>query len=466
MTMSDVDANGTIEKLTESVESAHAELKAALKARDEDLAQFKDGISTENEKRFKSAEAKFLQAVEDREEKMAAITSEMAAMKEDRDAQKRQYAELKAQLDQLQLSGQMAGGTFPGANAEELKTPGQMFVENPEVVSELSRIGKANYSCHCDRFPEVNVKSFFSDWPSVEQKTTLTLGSSGPATWQVPFRDQPVIPVMRPLSIRDLIPSVPIAQMKAEFVKLTTFGDTATSTGTIAPEDVAEPVAEVTAVNEAKFIYSLVDEDVREIGTFLPTSRRALDNVAGIRADIDTLLRYGVLYKEEVQLLYGDNTGQNLNGLMTQAGQSLSWSAGEVGDTEIDCIRKAMTLSHIAFFQPSGIVMHPTNWQNVELVKATTGQYVWLNVSAGNVERLFRVPVVVTTAITENSVLVGSFAQAAKIWDRQSANITMSDSHEEYFVKRMVAIMATEMLALGVIHDNAFVDVTLDEAPS
>jgi len=53
---------------------------------------------------------------------------------------------------------------------------------------------------------------------------------------------------------------------------------------------------------------------------------------------------------------------------------------------------------------------------------------------------------------------LGDFSKAV-IWDREETTVTMTDSHEDYFVRNMVAVLAEERLAFAVTRPTAFVKV-------
>ena len=146
--------------------------------------------------------------------------------------------------------------------------------------------------------------------------------------------------------------------------------------------------------------------------------------------------------------------------------QTYAWSSGTVGDTKIDALRRAATKAHIREYMPTGAVLNPSDWEDIELAKGTDNHYIWFNVSSGTEERLFRLPVVVTNAINAGDGLVGSFAIGATIWDREQANVRISEHHEDFFTKRLVAILGEERLALTIYRPDAFVDVDFDAAPS
>ncbi|MBW4971912.1 phage major capsid protein, partial [Croceibacter atlanticus] len=62
-----------------------------------------------------------------------------------------------------------------------------------------------------------------------------------------------------------------------------------------------------------------VTDRVKKIAVWMPVTEEALADVPQMRGYIQELLRYDLKLEEENQILKGDGTGENLNGLMTQA---------------------------------------------------------------------------------------------------------------------------------------------------
>ena len=62
----------------------------------------------------------------------------------------------------------------------------------------------------------------------------------------------------------------------------------------------------------------------------------------------------------------------------------------------------------------------------------------------------WRVPVVVTDALAANEFLVGDFARAARLYDRQQATVEIATQHADFFTRNLVAILAEERVALTV----------------
>ena len=125
--------------------------------------------------------------------------------------------------------------------------------------------------------------------------------------------------------------------------------------------------------------------------------------------------------------------------------------------TMLDWVRKSITKAIIAGYPSTGIILHPSDWEAIELSKSTDGQYIWVNVPDGGVSRLWRVPVVQSTALVESEFLVGAFGLGAQLWDREQANVRVSEHHSDYFAKNMLAILAEERLAMTVYRPESFV---------
>src|SRR3546814_344738 len=96
------------------------------------------------------------------------------------------------------------------------------------------------------------------------------------------------------------------------------------------------------AQSEIKF--DIKTATVTTIAHWVLATRQILDDVAMLQSYIDGRLRYGLAYAEELQLLNGDGTGTNLNGVYTQATTFASPLAAANADldTKVDVLRLAM----------------------------------------------------------------------------------------------------------------------------
>ena len=61
---------------------------------------------------------------------------------------------------------------------------------------------------------------------------------------------------------------------------------------------------------------------------------------------------------------------------------------------------------------------------------------------------------------------MGAFGTGAQLYDRQQANIRVSEQHSDFFVRNAVVILAEQRLALAVKRPEAFVKDTFNSAPA
>ena len=64
----------------------------------------------------------------------------------------------------------------------------------------------------------------------------------------------------------------------------------------------------------------------------------------------------------------------------------------------------------------------------------------------------------------EGTALVGAFGTGAQLYDREAANIRISENHEDFFTRNAIVVLAEERLALAVKRPESFVKVTFDAA--
>ena len=300
-----------------------------------------------------------------------------------------------------------------------------------------------------------NVKDMYSALP------TGTPGSFG--TIQ---RDPIVVPPMRTRRVRDLFPVRTTSAAVIEYFRMTGFANNAAAVADRNNDNTnfgVKPQSSFTFVGE--------QAPVRTIAHWEAAHRNVLADEPQLRSIIDNELMYGLRLQEDAQILSGDGTGENLTGVLSTTGiQDYSWSEGAtlpVVDTKADAIRRAATLAFLAYYEPTGVVLHPNDWEDIELAKDDNGQYlVAVSVALGGEPRLWRIPVVETPAIPEGTALVGAFGTGAQLYDREQASIRISEQHSDFFVRNAIVVLAEQRLALAVKRPEAFVKVTFDLAPS
>jgi HK97 family phage major capsid protein len=337
------------------------------------------------------------------------------------------------------------------------RSVGEVFLNSPEFKALDGGRNGANmpspFILNAQDVTAYGVKDVYSALP------TGTPGAFGSIQ-----RDPIVVPPMRTRRVRDLFPVRTTTAAVIEYFRMTGFTNAASS--------VAERSGSAFGLKpQSGFTFAGAQAPVRTLAHWEAAHRNVLADEPQLRSIIDNELMYGLRLQEDEQILNGDGAGENLEGVLQTAGiQTYDWSDGAtapVADTKADAIRRAATLSFLAYYEPTGVVLHPNDWEDIELTKDQNGQYlVAVSVALGGEPRLWRIPVVDTPAIAEGTALVGAFGTGAQLYDREQASIRISEQHADFFVRNAIVILAEQRLALAVKRPEAFVKVTFDGAPT
>tara|TARA_Y100000004_G_scaffold106041_1_gene118985 strand:+ start:8161 stop:9450 length:1290 start_codon:yes stop_codon:yes gene_type:complete len=300
---------------------------------------------------------------------------------------------------------------------------------------------------------------------TLEQKDIYSgLPTGTPGSFGAVERDG-IIPIAQRRSrVRDLFPSRTTNAAVIEYFRQTGFTNNADTVAERQGSNFgAKPQSTMTFVGE--------QAPVRTIAHWEAAHRNVLADEPQLRSIIDNELLYGLRLTEDTQILSGSGTGEDLAGILNNGSiQTYSWSSGAttpVADTKADAVRRAATLSYLAYYEPTGIIVNPNDWEDIELTKNSQGTYLLaISVAGGAESRIWRIPVIDTPAIASGTALIGAFGTGAQLYDREAASIRISEQHSDFFVRNAIVVLAEERLALAVKRPESFVKVTFDAAPS
>ena len=316
-----------------------------------------------------------------------------------------------------------------GANGSMVKTIGEQFTET-DIFKSFQERGRGTAN--------IRVKA-------VSNITSATTGDGGAGVAIVPERIPGIVTQPdRQLTVRDLLLNGRTNSNAIEYVQETGFTNN------------AAPVKEGEQKPQSSLKFELKTTTVKTIAHWFKASRQVLQDIPLLQSYINGRAIFGLKYAEEQQLLAGDGTGENLLGLIPQA-TSFNNDLRKAGDTKIDTLRRAILQVRLAEYRASAIVLNPMDWADIELEKNANGSYIWVNVQEGGVQRMWRLPVIDTTAVAKDNFLVGAFNIAAEVFDREDANVEVSTEDGDNFTKNMVTIRAEERLALVVSRPESFV---------
>lgn len=206
-------------------------------------------------------------------------------------------------------------------------------------------------------------------------------------------------------------------------------------------------VAEGAAKPQADFDFVVESAKMKKVAAFIKVSTEMLNDIPFMQSAINDELRQIVSYKLAEQVLSGDNTGENLKGVLTAA---TAWAAGAFATSIVtpntyDVIKTAVVQAQEAGYNPNVIMLNPADKAKMEMTKSTQGEYV-------NGQFLFMgIPVVANSKLTADNFLV--YDQAAlELYMWEAFNITVGYENDD-FTKNLVTIIG-ELRAATVISTN------------
>ncbi|MEV0726011.1 phage major capsid protein [Micromonospora purpureochromogenes] len=265
----------------------------------------------------------------------------------------------------------------------------------------------------------------------------------------------------RPLTIRNLVTNGTTTSDTVEYVRVTA---TTNNASPVAESTTTADPGAMTAANgvkpESAMTLAKVTETVKTIAHWLPATTRALSDAGQVRTLIDTFLRYGLEEELEDQMVNGAGTGENFMGIANVSGtQSQAWDTNVLTTT-----RKARTLVRtVGRSTPTAYVMNPADWEAIDLLQDNENRYYFGGPMRLGQPTLWGLPVVESEAVPVGTAYVGDWRKAV-LWDREQASITVSNSHANFFIRNMVAILAEMRAAFGVLQPSAFVEIDMSAA--
>ncbi len=252
----------------------------------------------------------------------------------------------------------------------------------------------------------------------------------------------------KPLRMEEFLPSVGTTSNAIEYTREKLFTNHASERA----EGVQKP--------ESDIEFELVSLPITTIPHFIKISKQlASDNMA-LASYINARMIYGVNLRVDLQLIAGSGVAPEINGLLGGTSNYVAhgYSAADLGSVlpEAVLIRKIIADCYNAGYPADAILLNPADWANIEIELLTTnaGQ-VPLNYAANGVPMMWGLPVIQASAMTKGKLLVGAFAQACMIHQREGVTIQLSDSDGDNFTTNLITILAERRMNLAVERPSA-----------
>jgi HK97 family phage major capsid protein len=407
--------------------SALAEKRQELSAKAA-LWEEADKLSTVDGKRDMSQKALL--------EKLGAVDAADAKGKVD--ALYFEIQELNQDIDDLHYKEMKSG---VGSIRDELKKPIRQLVPSTHIGNEPNTFGQMVVDS-----PEYKARRRGEQMiveVDVDMKTLLQTS----AGWQ-PRTDngtRVVDKIIRPVQLLDRIPTDTTELFEIPYMTETT------------RTQAAAEIAEAGTYQEDAFVLARSTSVVRKIGSQIPVTDEQLADVGSMRSFLDNRLRFGLEARLDQQILVGDGTPPNIQGVLTVSGIQ---TQPKGADSAPNAIFKALTLVRLTGRAiPDTIVMHGTDWQNVRISQFANGDYPFGPPTLGGADSMWGLPVVQSEALTAGNAIVGAFQTYSQLYYKKGVEVSVGFINTQ-FIEGKVTLRADLRAAFAIYRGAAFAKVT------
>jgi HK97 family phage major capsid protein len=302
------------------------------------------------------------------------------------------FTELHSRIDATEVA---AKKTATGANAQSFKQ---------SLLEGITKGGLENLIDGSSRSAKFEIKA--GDMTVAANFT----GEVIPAQYVPGIKYDPT----RPVHVRQLLAQGSTSAEVVRFLKESAYDNGAAAT------------AQGSTFSESDFDLSAVDANVQKIGTYFRISEEMLADTAQLTSYLAARAPEKLLTVEDAQLLYGNGTAPNISGIVTSG--STAFAAGAFADSitaanQFDVLTVAINQLALVNYRPDYIMVNPTDFAKILLLKSTTNEYLKDQVYAGLQPQFLGVPVVINTAVTAGTYLVGNFGLGTQMWIRENLSL-------------------------------------------
>lgn len=225
----------------------------------------------------------------------------------------------------------------------------------------------------------------------------------------------------------------------------------------------AAPAAEGATLAQSDFDMTASTALVQKIGTYFRISEEMLADTPQLTSYLSARAPEKLLEIEDSQLLSGNGSAPNLSGIIGAAADFDVSSGGAFYQSvesanEFDVIVAALNQLSLANYSADCILLNPTDFHKILLLKDTTNNYIKDQVYAGLQPTFMGVKVILNTAMAAGSFLIGNFAAGSQMWIRENLNVEFFREDGTNVRDGFVTVRVSERVALANYLPNAYVN--------
>ena len=375
---------------------------------------------------LKDAQAEIKRAQTDLSEKLAALDEKKASGQDMTDIKGR-LAESQKQLETL------------GTNFVAIQK--KMAAQQTESMDVAAQIARAD-----------GLKEAITNGKGMEFKdiTLASFSQANPLPNGIRAANRGMImPINQRLFLRDVIPTGNTNLAAIGYLQEAGY----TNNTAIVQPGAIKPQSEITFANRLL--------NMKKMAHSFRVDEEMLDDVDGLEAYLRERGLWGLAIKEEAELLAGDGTADDLDGLVMPQNRTAYVGTTVPGVTPtnaMDDIRVAIAQAEAVEIPASAIIMNRLDAAALDLEKDADGKYLHPAFSGNTAWGL---PVVRTNGLAQGQFIVGAFVGNAMIWQRKGVEVRKSTEDRDNFIRNKVTILIEERLNLEVLRPEGIVAGTL-----
>ena len=254
----------------------------------------------------------------------------------------------------------------------------------------------------------------------------------------------------RSVHIRSLIPQGSTSSDVVRFVKESGYSDGSANKAEGAP------------LGQSDFTMAADNNTVEKIGAYLRISEEMLADTPQLTSYISNRVPAKLMEKEDDQILNGTGVSPQLSGITVDAADfdessSAAFYQAVNNANEFDVIVAALNQLSLSNYTADKIILHPTDFHKILLLKDSNNRYLKDQVYAGLQPTFMGVPVILNTAIAAGSFLLGNFSQGTQLWIRDNVSVEFFREDGTNVRDGFVTVRCVERVALTNYLPNSFV---------
>jgi HK97 family phage major capsid protein len=260
----------------------------------------------------------------------------------------------------------------------------------------------------------------------------------------------------RPQNMRQIIPNGSTSSDVVRFVKESGYSNGAAAAN------------EGSTLGQTDFDMTATSVNVEKIGTYLRISEEMLNDTQQLTSYISNRVPAKLLEVEDDQILGGNGSAPNLNGLYNSGTNFDTSSSGAFYQSvdsanEFDVLVAAINQLALSNYKPNYILLNPTDFHKILLLKDSQSRYLKDQVYAGLQPSFMGVPVIINNEVNSGSFLVGDF-NSCQLWIRENLSVSFHREDGTNIRDGFVTVRCQERVALATYLPLGIIDGTFSTA--